>query len=74
MSFAELKATAEQLTAKERAWMRAFLFAKERGADFSWKQEMAQRRRRLLAGRGISDTEYRRRMRSVAAKPTVSSK
>jgi hypothetical protein len=49
MSIAELKHTADRLTAKERAWLRAYLFAHEHSSDPSWKAEMATRRRRLTA-------------------------
>lgn len=68
MSIAELKETAEKLTAKERAWLRAYLFAQERASDPVWKTEMARRRRRLTAEGGVSQGEYARRTRSRSAK------
>jgi hypothetical protein len=75
MSIAELKQTADRLTAKERAWLRAYLFAHERASDPSWKAEMATRRHRLAAGKGVTSSAYRRGMRSVSAKaPTASAK
>ncbi len=61
MSIAELKETAENLTARERAWLRAYLFAQERGADPLWKAEMTRRRRHLGCGGGIGQSEYLRR-------------
>jgi hypothetical protein len=74
MSITELKATADKLTAKERAWLKAYLFAQERAADPAWKTEMARRRRRLAAGGGISDTDYRRRTQAVSPKPRAKTK
>lgn len=74
MSIAELKATAEKLTAKERAWLRAYLFAQERATDPAWKAEMARRRRRIEAGEGITDTEVKRRLRSVGRRVRAGSK
>lgn len=68
MSIAELKEMAERLTAKERAWLRAYLFAQERAADPLWKAEMARRRRRLASGGGIGQGEYARRTGSRSAK------
>lgn len=64
MSLTELKKTAEKLTARERAWLRAYLFAEERAADPRWKAEMTRRRRRLAAGDGISQGEYVRRTKA----------
>ena len=74
MSITELKATADKLTAKERAWLKAYLFAEERAANPAWKATMARRRKRLSSGGGISDTEYRRRSRATAQKPVVQAK
>lgn len=74
MSITELKATADKLTPKERAWLKAYLLAKERASDPAWKTEMARRRRRLSAGAGISDTDYRRRSRTASPKQTVKTK
>lgn len=72
MSITELKATADKLSARERAWLRAYLFAQERAADPSWKSEMAARRRRLAGGGGVNRAEYHRRMGSPAARPASS--
>jgi hypothetical protein len=67
MSITELKETAEKLTAREWAWLRAYLFAQERGSDPAWKAEMARRRRRLAMGGGINQNEYARRAKSRPA-------
>jgi hypothetical protein len=60
MSIAELKHLAENLSAKERTWLRAYLSVKKRASVHNWKIEMARRRRRLAAGQGISSSEYNR--------------
>jgi len=65
MSIAELKATADKLTAKERTWLKAYLFAKDRAADPAWKAEMTRRRREMQAGHGITSVEYFRRVRAL---------
>ncbi len=72
MSIAELKETAEKLTARERAWLRAYLFAQERAADPRWKAEMTRRRRRLAAGGGISQGEYARRTKARPSQSVTS--
>ena len=63
MSTTELKETADKLTAKERAWLRAYLVAKERARDPAWRAEMGRRLKRMKAGHGISSAEYYRRTR-----------
>ena len=65
MSIAELKQTADKLTAKQRAWMQAYLFAKERASDPAWRAEMTRRRRRMEAGHEITSDEYYRRVRAL---------
>lgn len=65
MSIAELKETADKLTAKERAWLKAYLYAKERASDPAWKTEMSRRLGRMRAGHGVSSEEYRRRVRAL---------
>jgi len=74
MSIDELKQTADKLTIRERAWLKAYLCAKERAADPAWKAEMAQRLKRMRAGQGIVETEYRRRHPPVAAKRSPTTK
>ncbi len=68
MSIAELKQTAAKLTPRERAWLRAYLFAEERASDPAWKTEMAARRKRLKSGRGISDSTYASPSRRASAR------
>ncbi len=70
MSITELKATAANLTPRERAWLRAYLFAEERAADPAWKTKIAARRKRLQSGHGVSDTTCAKRLtrRSSIAK------
>ncbi|MES2695234.1 MAG: hypothetical protein V4773_17295 [Verrucomicrobiota bacterium] len=65
MSIAELKATADKLTAKERAWLKAYLCAKERASDPAWRAEMSRRLKSMRAGNGISSEEYYRRVRAI---------
>ncbi len=60
MSITELKETADRLSAKERAWLKAYLAAKARASDPTWKAEMARRLKRMRAGHGVSETGYRR--------------
>lgn len=66
MSIAELKTTADKLTAKERTWLRAYLAAKARASNPAWKAEMARRLKRMRAGHGITETKYR----SLARRPS----
>ena len=61
MSTAQLKALADKLSAKESKWLSSYLFAKARACDPAWKAEMARRLKRMRAGHGITETEYRRR-------------
>jgi hypothetical protein len=65
MSITELKETADNLTAKERAWLKAYLFAKERASDPAWKAEMSRRLKRMRAGHGITSEEYYKRTRAL---------
>lgn len=65
MSITELKETAANLTAKERAWLKAYLYAKERADDPAWKAEMTRRRKRMQAGQEITSDEYYRRTRAL---------
>ena len=73
MSIAELKQTADKLTAKESTWLRAYLAAKARASDPVWKAEMARRLKRMRAGHGVTDVEYRRLTREPSKRrsPTV---
>lgn len=73
MSIAELKETAEKLAARERAWLRAYLFAQERGSDPAWKAGMTRRRRRLATSGGIDQNKYARRAKSRSAKSVSAS-
>ena len=66
MSTAELKETVDKLTAKERSWLKAYLFARERASDPAWKAEMGRRLKRMRAGQEISSDEYYRRVRAIA--------
>ena len=65
MSIAELKKTADSLSAKEREWLRAYLLVNERSTSESWKKDMADKRRKFAAGKGVSEVHYKRRMASV---------
>lgn len=65
MSIAELKKTADSLTAKERQWLRAYLFVDERTKTEAWKTEMSARRKRLKAGVGMSESDYKRTSRKT---------
>lgn len=65
MSIAELKETADKLTAKERAWLKAYLFAKERASDPARKADLSRRLKRMKAGHGVSSAEYYRRVRAL---------
>ena len=65
MSIAELKQTADKLTAKQRAWMKAYLFAKDRASNPAWRSEMTRRRRSMQAGNEITSEEYYRRVRAL---------
>lgn len=65
MSIAELKQTADNLTAKERRWMRAYLAAKEQASNPTWRAETGRRLQGMRAAREISSDEYSRRTRSL---------
>lgn len=61
MSTAQLKALADKLSARESKWLTSYLSAKARASDPAWKAEMARRLKRMRAGQGMTETEYRRR-------------
>jgi hypothetical protein len=65
MSIAELKQTADKLTARERAWLLAYLGAKARASDAVWKAEMGRRLKRMRGGDEITSEEYHRRTRAL---------
>lgn len=65
MSIAELKSTADRLTARERKWLHAYLVAKDRTASPTWKVEMTRRLKRLRAGHAVSADDYYRRTRTL---------
>jgi hypothetical protein len=65
MSIAELRETADKLTAKERRWLRSYLAAKEQASDPTWKAEMARRLKRMREGNEVSSDEYYRRTRAL---------
>jgi hypothetical protein len=65
MSIAELKQTADKLTAREQAWLRNYLAAKAHASDPAWKAEMTRRLKRMRAGREITAAEYHRRTRAL---------
>ena len=58
MSIAELKETAERLTARERMWLRCYLAAVERSSTPEWKTRMAAKRGNAKAGRAVSPVRY----------------
>lgn len=74
MSIVELKETADRLTAKERAWLKAYLSAKTRASDPAWKTEMAQRLKRMRAGHGVTETDYRRLSRETSKRASAAAK
>ena len=74
MSIAQLKATADKLTARERAWLKNYLAAKERANDPVWQADMSQRLKRMRAGAGIGEAEYRRRHRLTSKRVSTAAK
>jgi len=68
MSIAELKKTADSLNAKERQWLRTYLFVNERSKSENWKKDIAAKRGKLESGKGLTETQYKRRMVSVSRK------
>lgn len=74
MSIAELKETADKLSAKERTWLRAYLAAKARASDPAWKAEMARRLKRMRAGHGITEAVYRRLSREASKRAPAAAK
>ena len=74
MSIAELKETADKLTAKERSWLSAYLAAKMRASDSGWKAEMARRLKRMRAGRGVTETAYRQLSHGISKRPAAVAK
>lgn len=74
MSITELKETADRLSPKERAWLKAYLAAKARASDPAWKAEMARRLKRVRAGHGVSETGYRRLSRETAKGASAAAK
>jgi hypothetical protein len=62
MSILELKKTADNLTAKERKWLRNYLFVSERSSTTEWKRVISGKKKQLIAGMGVSDSTYKRRM------------
>lgn len=54
MSIAELKETADRLSDKERAWLRAYLNTLEKVKNPEFLAEIARRRRGIEAGKGIA--------------------
>ncbi len=74
MSQQELQKFADSLSARERKFVRNYLWTLERAKDASWKQEMAKRRRRVLAGKGISEDEYRQQLRGGSKRASAAAK
>jgi hypothetical protein len=67
MSIRELKKTADSLSAKERQWLRAYLFVNERANSPEWKSEIAKKRRKLQAGMGVTASQFKRRTARVTS-------
>ncbi len=65
MSISELKKTADSLNAKERQWLRAYLFVNERASSDAWKSEITKKRRKLQSGLGVTANQFKRRTSSV---------
>jgi hypothetical protein len=74
MSTTQLKELADKLTARESKWLSAYLAAKARASDPAWKAEMARRLKRMRAGHGITDTEYRRRHPETSKRASAAAK
>lgn len=74
MSITELKETADKLSAKERTWLRAYLAAKMRASDPAWKREMARRLKRMRAGHGLMEADYRRLPRETSKRASAAAK
>ena len=74
MSTTQLKELADKLTARESKWLSAYLAAKARASDPAWKAEMARRLKRMRAGHGITDTEYRRRPPETSKRASAAAK
>ncbi|MCS6244866.1 MAG: hypothetical protein H2172_13555 [Opitutus sp.] len=67
MSISELKKTADSLSAKERQWLRAYLFVNERASSPEWKSEIVKKRRKLQAGMGVTANQFKRRTAGVTS-------
>ena len=65
MSISELKKTADNLSAKERQWLRAYLFVDERASSNAWKSEITKKRRKLQSGLGVTASQFKRRTSGV---------
>lgn len=62
MSFKEIVAAAARLKPRQRASLRAYLFALDRVNEPAWKSEMARRVKRMKAGKAVGASEVRRRL------------
>ena len=67
MSIAELKDTADRLTAKERAWMHGYLSTLQRVHDPAFIAEMTRRLDTIQAGQGIAQEKVIEMVRAKAA-------
>ena len=74
MSTAQLKELADKLSAKETKWLSFYLSAKARASDPARKTEMARRLKRMRAGHGITETEYRRRHPETSKRASAAAK
>ncbi|MBC7365881.1 MAG: hypothetical protein H7343_03555, partial [Undibacterium sp.] len=61
-------------TAKERTWLGAYLAAKDRTCDPLWQAEMARRLKRMRAGHGVTETQYRRLSRQPSQRAPAAAK
>ncbi len=66
MSIAELKKTADGLSAREKQWLRSYLFASERSESGEWKRSIVEKRKSLLANATKAGGAARRKARSAA--------
>jgi hypothetical protein len=64
MSITELKKTADRLSARERQWLRSYLFASERSEAPEWKKRMLEKRQVMEAKGGFTKSGAKRAIRS----------
>jgi len=71
MSIAELKETADRLTANERGWLHGYLSTLERVNDPAFIAEMTRRLDSLAAGQGVAQEKVLELLHHKAATETA---